>query len=293
VRSFVALADIPVTHILHLLERAQFFFQHKDSLPPLLKNKNIALLFFEPSTRTRVSFEMAALKLGASVINLTSEHSSIVKQESLSDTLKTIQALGADGIVLRHRDDHACELHAPILSIPLMNGGSGKKEHPSQGLLDLLTLIQEFKKLEGLKIGIIGDIKHSRVASTLIQVAPLLKLELHFLAPSELLPSELKSSTWSEILNCDAVMCLRYQIERMEEIFDLKKIQADYCLTLKRAQQMKPGAIVMHPAPINHQVEIETAVVESSRSRIFKQMELGVYARMSIYEYVFNLGPKI
>jgi aspartate carbamoyltransferase catalytic subunit len=234
---------------------------------------------------------MATLKLGGKVINLTSEQSSLVKQESLEDTLKTIQAIGADAIVLRHKDDAASEKWAPELKIPLINGGAGKKEHPSQCLLDLLTLKQEFKTLSGLHIGIIGDIKHSRVASSLIQIAEKLKLKISLLAPEDLLPSGFKNSTWSDLYQCDAIMCLRYQMERMEGMLELKTLVQDFCLTKERFKHFKSSTIIMHPAPINHGIEISTEMVHHAQSRIFKQMELGVYARMSIFEYLFNQGP--
>ena len=291
VKSFVTLTDLSASSIDILLDRAHFFLSHSHELPPILKNKIIALLFFEPSTRTRVSFEMATLKLGGKVINLNHDQSSLTKQESLEDTLKTIQAIGADAIVLRHKDDAASEKWAPELKIPLINGGAGKKEHPSQCLLDLLTLKQEFKKLSGLHVGIIGDIKHSRVASSFIQIADRFKIKVSLLAPEDFLPSAYKNSSWSDLYQCDAIMCLRYQLERMEGVIDLKNLIHDYCLTKDRFKHFKSNTIIMHPAPINHGIEITTEMVHHPQSRIFKQMELGVFARMSIFEYLFNQGP--
>ena len=163
IRHFVSLSNFSNQDILALIHRAHFFSiysKQPEQIEHLLKNKIFANVFYEPSTRTRCSFEIAAKRLGADIINFVPENSSVKKGETIYDTLKTLESLGVDGIILRHSDDHIFEELHPKFGLPLLNAGAGKYEHPSQGLLDLLTLHQEFGSLEGLKVAVCGDIKH-------------------------------------------------------------------------------------------------------------------------------------
>jgi aspartate carbamoyltransferase catalytic subunit len=292
---FTALTDLSSDAIHALMDRATYFSQTEPSiLKKTLPYKVLANVFFEPSTRTRISFEMAAKRLGAEVINFDLSNSSVKKGESLYDTLRTLEAIGCDAIILRHADDRIFDLLTNNFKIPLINAGAGKFEHPSQGLLDLYTLRNEFGKLEGLHVAIIGDIKHSRVAGSMMLAAEKLKFKISLCAPSDLLPAELPNNCSVQdfkltIPQVDAVMCLRNQLER-HELIDMKPevFHQEWGLTVERAEQMKKNAIIMHPAPINRGVEISDELVESPRSRIFQQMTNGVFIRMSILEWLLK-----
>lgn len=295
IKHFTALADLPVSTIHHLLTRSHFFSQSSTiSLSETLQHKVIANIFFEPSTRTRISFEMAAKRMGADVINFDLSNSSVKKGETLYDTLRTIESIGADALVLRHSDDRIFETLTPKLQSPLVNAGAGKNEHPSQCLLDLLTLQQEFKKLDGLNILIIGDIRHSRVAGSMILAAPRLNMTVSLAGPEELLPkpvpSHCKTGNLDQLIaEADAVMCLRNQFERHEGLeLGPDEFHRDWGLTSERVKKMKKTAIIMHPAPINRGVEIADELVEHPQSRIFTQMKNGVFARMAILEWAMK-----
>jgi len=237
---------------------------------------------------------MAAKKLGAEVINFTPDHSSVKKGETLYDTLKTLESLGVDAIILRHSDDHIFETLSHKFKVPLINAGAGRFEHPSQGLLDLYTIKKEFQNLEGLKIGICGDIKHSRVAGSMIAAAEKFKMDLIFSGPSDLQRHELKTFYYEEnfdnlISKVDVLMMLRIQFERHENLeLNEKDYLRLYGLTLERTSKMQSHSIIMHPGPFNRNIEIADEVVEHPKSRIFDQVKNGVYTRMSLLEYVLG-----
>jgi aspartate carbamoyltransferase catalytic subunit len=291
VSHFIALADFTSTQIISYLDRARYFSQlPSDELKKVLPHVVIANVFFEPSTRTRISFEMAAKRLGAEVINFDLTNSSVQKGETLLDTLKTLEAIGCDAIVLRHSDDRIFELLKNNFRIPLINAGAGKNEHPSQGLLDLYTLREEFGKLEGLHLGILGDVKHSRVAGSMMLVAKKLGLHVSVFGPEEFIPTQLpencrKAEYEKTLPSLDAIMCLRNQFER-HELIDFNRVSffQRWGLTLEREKLLAPHCIIMHPAPINRGVEIDEQLIEAPRSRIFKQMTNGVFVRMCILE---------
>lgn len=294
---FTALSDLPVATLESLLKRAQFFSQSPpQDLSRILAHKVISQLFFEPSTRTKSSFEMAAKRLGAQVINFDVDNSSVKKGESLYDTLKTMESLGSDALVIRHADDRVFETLVAQIRTPLVNAGAGKLEHPSQGLLDLFTLEEEFGELAGLKVTILGDVRHSRVAGSLMLVAHRLGLEVAVAGPDEFIPSVLpqnchRSELVPALESCDAVMCLRNQFERHVDLaLSPASFHRDWGLTVERSKLLKPTAIIMHPAPINRDVEIAGALVEAPNSRIFQQMRNGVAVRMAILEYVTRGG---
>lgn len=296
-KHFTALAELSVPTILSLLDRAQFFFhQTPSNLHKVLEHKVIANVFFEPSTRTRISFEMAAKRLGADVINFDLSNSSVTKGESLYDTLRTLEAIGSDALVLRHSDDRIFETLGPKLNAPLVNAGAGKHEHPSQGLLDLFTLQREFGRLDGLHIAILGDVRHSRVAGSMMLTAHRLGMKVSVCAPPEFLPANLPTGCSLDPLDktlpeVDAVMCLRNQFERHEGLdMNPEQFHREWGLTVERAKRMRPRAIIMHPAPVNRGVEIADELVEAPASRIFRQMENGVFVRMSILEWILKKG---
>lgn len=275
-----------------LIERAHFFSQNQNS--QFLQNKIVANVFYEPSTRTRCSFEIAAKRMAGEVVNFVPESSSVKKGETIYDTLKSLESLGLDALILRHSDDHVFEELIDKINAPLINAGAGKHEHPTQGLLDLLTLHQEFKKFEGLKIVICGDIKHSRVAGSMMIAAEKLGMEISLCGPDSLIPqtnkSFIKKVPFDEaIKTADAVMMLRIQLERHESLeLNAKTYHQEFGMTHKRAQTMKETAIIMHPGPFNRGVEISDEMVEDKKSRIFKQMSNGVFARMAVLEWAIK-----
>jgi aspartate carbamoyltransferase catalytic subunit len=293
IKHFLSLSSFSTPDLITLIERAQYFSlnQQPDKIHHLLKYKIFANVFYEPSTRTRCSFEIAAKRLGADVVNFVPENSSVKKGETVYDTLKSLESLGVDGIIFRHSDDHVFDHLQSKFELPLLNAGAGKHEHPSQGLLDLLTLKQEFGKLEGLKVAVCGDVKHSRVAGSLMVAAEKFGMEIYLCGPDELIPSNtnsfIKKVNFDEILpKVDAVMMLRIQLERHESLeLDAASYYKEFGMTPDRVNKMQDHAIILHPGPFNRGVEIADEIVEHPKSRIFKQMSNGVFARMAILEW--------
>ena len=249
----------------------------------------VSNLFFENSTRTKISFEVAERKLGLNVIPFNVSQSSVNKGESLYDTIKTLQSIGINLAVIRHpQNEYYNELKD--IDISIINGGDGTGEHPSQTILDLMTIQQEFGSFENLKVAIVGNIKHSRVANSTSQALKKLGAEIYFSGPREWcnkndLSQQGNFKELAQIISeIDVLMLLRIQHERHDnqKSFSVKNYLQQYGLTKEREQKMKKSAIIMHPAPINRGVEIDSDLVECSRSRIFKQMENGVFARMAI-----------
>ena len=249
----------------------------------------VSNLFFENSTRTKISFEVAERKLGLNVIPFDISQSSVNKGESLYDTIKTLQSIGINLAVIRHpQNEYYNELKD--IDISIINGGDGTGEHPSQTILDLMTIQQEFGSFENLKVAIVGDIKHSRVANSTSQALKKLGTEVYFSGPREWcnkndLSQQGNFKELDQIISeIDVLMLLRIQHERHDnqKSFSVKNYLQQYGLTKEREQKMKKSAIIMHPAPINRGVEIDNDLVECPRSRIFKQMENGVFSRMAI-----------
>ena len=262
----------------------------KEGLEVSYAGKKFSTLFFENSTRTHYSFVTAMMNLGIKVIDVNVNGSSVNKGESLYDTVKTFEALGIDGVVIRHsQDEYFKELEG--INIPIFNGGDGKTNHPTQSLLDLMTIYEEFGHFEGLKCCIIGDISHSRVAHTNIEVMQRLGMEVYISGPEEYNDNSAPFLSIDEaIATCDVVMLLRVQFERHSQNMSMtnEEYHARYGLTLERVNQMKENAIIMHPAPVNRGVEIADDVVECSKARIFKQMTNGVYIRMAVISMVLD-----
>jgi aspartate carbamoyltransferase catalytic subunit len=297
INHFLSLASFSPQELFTLIQRAQSFSIHHeqpDNLPLLFQNKILANVFYEVSTRTRCSFEMAIKRMGGEVINFTPENSSAKKGESVYDTLKTIESLGADAIILRHADDHLLDQIAPLFKTPLVNAGAGKYEHPSQGLLDLITLYQEFGRLEGLNIAICGDVKHSRVAGSLMVAAAKFKMNIFLCGPEDLLPSHTppyirKASLDQTLPQIDAIMLLRLQLERHTSTeLDVKNYHELFGMNEERQQRLPSHAIILHPGPFNRGIEISSDMVEHPQSRIFKQVTNGVAARMAILEWALQ-----
>lgn len=281
-------ADLSVEKIHKLLEEATEFSKGKVS-----KAKSeiyVANLFFEDSTRTKTSFDVAERKLGLTVVPFDVNASSVNKGESLYDTVKTLKSIGIDLCVIRHKKEKFYDEFQGI-DISIINGGDGTGNHPSQNLLDLMTIQQEFRKFKGLKVGIVGDVKHSRVANSNAEVLRKLGAKVYFSGPEEWFnEGTIINGTYLSIddlvKEVDVVMLLRIQHERHESAEKMKysgdKYHRKFGLTKEREKAMKKDAIIMHPAPINRGVEIDEDLVECSRSRIFKQMKNGVFARMAI-----------
>lgn len=297
VKHFLSLASFTQHELMALVEKAQSFshlLQTSEKIPPLLQHKIIANVFYEPSTRTRCSFEVAAKRLGGEVINFVPENSSVKKGETVYDTLKTLESLGVESLVFRHSDDHILEDLKSAFHLPLINAGAGKHEHPTQGLLDLLTLYQEFGKLQGLKVAVCGDIKHSRVAGSLMVAAKIFGIKIYLCGPESLRPlstdSLIEAADFDSILpEVDAVMMLRIQLERHEGLeLDATTYHQQFGMNQRRQKMMQPHAIIMHPGPFNRGLEISDDMVEHPQSRIFKQMHNGVAARMAILDWAIN-----
>lgn len=260
-------------------------------------NKNgmsIVNMFFESSTRTKMSFEVAEKQMDFHTYNFDVTTSAVNKGESLYDSILTMKALGMNIAVIRHQNNNYYKDLLDI-GISIVNAGSGSGEHPSQCLLDMMTIVEEFGEVKGRKIAIVGDLKHSRVARSNAKILHELGATIYFCSPEEYYDKEFeKYGTYRNIdeviSEVDVLMMLRIQFERhrneARHIDTEAAYLRDYGLNQKRYHQLKEHAIVMHPAPVNRDVEIESSLVESEKSRIVRQMENGVFARMAILEWV-------
>ncbi len=259
---------------------------------PLLRGKRVLLLFYEASTRTRSSFEIAAKSMDAITTLILASGSSIEKGESLLDTANTLRAVGADVIVLRHPHAGAPLLMAKHLDIPVINAGDGMHEHPSQALLDALTLIRHKKKLDGIRFAIVGDIFHSRVARSMIHLLSKFGAHINLCGPPELLPEaactlapgvQIVSSLEDAIRGADAVMLLRVQKERLAGLkVSLPNYVAKYQMTSARLKLAKSDALLMHPGPIIRGLELTSEIADGPQSVIVDEVRNGVTMRMAI-----------
>ncbi|MDR3215587.1 MAG: aspartate carbamoyltransferase catalytic subunit [Bacilli bacterium] len=277
------LYDYSKDDILKLLDLA-LQFKHNKLRVNFNQEKVICTLFFEPSTRTHYSFEMAAARLGAQCISFNAVGSSLDKNESFYDTVKFFEAIVPDAIVIRHSIDNYYQQFTN-LKVPLINGGDGQCNHPTQSLLDLMTIYENFKTISNLKILIVGDIKHSRVAHTNIEIFKRLGNEVFLAGPKPFHEEGLFFVDFDEYIDqVDVVMLLRMQFERHHEDIGLNydTYLDDYGLNQKRYDLMKPQAIIMHPAPFNRGLEIDGNLVESEKSKIFEQMTNGLFVRMAV-----------
>ena len=263
-----------------------------------LRGRTLINVFFESSTRTRTSFELAGKRLGADVINMSVEVSSVKKGETLIDTAMTLNAMQPDLMVVRHGDSGAVDLLAQKVDGSVINAGDGTHAHPTQALLDALTVRRRLKRLAGLKIAICGDIMHSRVARSNIQLFNIMGATVRVVAPPTLLPTaaerlgvEVYHDMRSGLKDCDVVMMLRLQTERMQGAFvpSIREYFHFYGLDYEKLGRARDDAIIMHPGPMNRGVEIDTLVADDiNRSAIREQVEMGVAVRMACLDALGN-----
>jgi len=262
----------------------------------ILRGRSVVNLFFEASTRTRTSFEMAAKRLGADTVSITASGSSVSKGESLVDTLNTLAAMRPDAIVMRHAASGAPHFLSRYLPIPIVNAGDGTHEHPTQALLDARTILDRRGTLEGLRVAIIGDIAHSRVARSNIFLLSKFSARVVLCGPASLLPREmgqiapgveLTSDMETAIRGADVIMMLRVQLERQHSVaFPASEYFQFFGLRPEHVELATPDVVVMHPGPINRGREISSEVADSQRSAILNQVENGVAVRMAVLERV-------
>ncbi|MBQ9365461.1 MAG: aspartate carbamoyltransferase catalytic subunit [Schwartzia sp.] len=270
---------------------------------PALRGKSVVTLFYEPSTRTRTSFETAGKYLGADVVNITSGTSSIVKGESLRDTLLTVEAMGFDAIVMRHKEEGAAEFATKVVKHPvIINAGDGAHAHPSQGLLNLFTLLEHKGHLKGLKVAIIGDILHSRVARSDIWGMRKMGIEVHLAGPKTMLPRFLYQEPnifvhdriEDAIKDADAINVLRIQLERQKAgLFPSKREYARiFGLNDERLALAKKDVLVLHPGPMNKGLEISPYIAYGDNSAIQEQVQNGVAVRMALLTLTLTGGKE-
>jgi len=282
-KHFISIDDMTNDEIMSVLESADEYRHNGYTIDKQLFAAN---LFFEPSTRTKSSFFVAQRKLGLETLDFDSHSSSVQKGETLYDTAKTFEAIGANILVIRHESDNWADDLNGNISIPIINAGAGKKDHPTQSLLDVFTIFQEFDKIAGLKVTIVGDIKHSRVAHSSAKLLKRLGAEVRLCTADSFKDEEMDFTYISmdeAVETSDAVMLLRVQHERHNKSSHfITNYHEKYGLTKKRESLMKDEAIILHPGPVNRGVEIDSDLVECTRSRIFNQMQNGVFIRMAV-----------
>ena len=293
-KHLLGIQDLKVPEIKFILNEAQQFIElnrSKNKKLDLLKGKTQINLFFEPSTRTQSSFELAGKRLGADVMSMNITNSAIKKGETLIDTAMTLNAMHPDIIVIRHQDSGACNLLSQKVNCAVLNAGDGRREHPTQALLDALTIINRKKNIEGLKIAICGDILHSRVARSNIYLLTMLGAEVNIIGPTNLLPKDLEKfgvSIYTDmkkgVKDCDIIMMLRLQNERMTSSYlsSNREYYEYYGLSPEKLEFAKTDALIMHPGPMNRGIEIDTMLADDiNKSVIKEQVELGVAVRMA------------
>lgn len=293
-KDLLGIKELTNEEIYHILETASGFkdvLQRDIKKVPPLRGKTVVNLFFEPSTRTRISFELAAKRLTADVVNLSVTTSSVVKGETLKDTALTVKALGADFVVIRHSSAGVPHFLSRLLDISIINAGDGANEHPTQALLDLFTILSHKKKIKGLTIAIIGDIAHSRVARSNIYALTKLGAHVRVICPPTLMPAEIKKlgitvfdNMEEGLRKADVIMTLRLQLERQSKGFfpSLEEYFYLYGLTTERLRLARDNAIVMHPGPMNRGVEIESDIADGPQSVILEQVTNGLAVRMAV-----------
>jgi len=258
---------------------------------PALRGKTVVNLFYEPSTRTRTSFEIAEKRLSADTLNIAIGTSSVVKGETLADTALNLEAMAPDMIVLRHSSSGACHLLSRICRSAIINAGDGMHEHPTQALLDAFTIRERKKQLKGLKVAIIGDLLHSRVLRSNIQLLTKMGAQVWVCGPPTLIPTDIRrfgvtatSSVDEAVTDADVVMLLRIQLERMEGAYfpSLREYFRVFGMTEARLRQAKPDVMIMHPGPMNRGVEIASEVADGPYSVILEQVANGVAVRMAV-----------
>jgi aspartate carbamoyltransferase catalytic subunit len=296
-----SLSSDQIVFILDQSKPFQEFQRHPLKKLATLRGKTVAIAFFEASTRTRISFTTAAARLGADTMALQAESSSLKKGESLIDTVRTLEAMRPDGIVMRHSSSGAPEFVAARLEIPVLNAGDGTHEHPTQALLDALTIRDRKGKLEGWNVTILGDILHSRVARSNIHLLSKFGVRITLCGPAMWVPRELESlapgirrtSRIEEALDgADVVMVLRVQTERIHEpTLAAEEYIAGYQLTTQRLRLARPEALVLHPGPMIRGLEIDSAVADGPQSCVLEQVTNGLAVRMALLYHLLAGAP--
>lgn len=299
-KHIFGIEQLSVADISHIIATARSF-REISSRPikkvPTLRGKTIINLFFEPSTRTRLSFEIAAKRMSADTFNISASTSSATKGETLIDTARNIQAMNPDVIILRHSSSGAPQLLARYIDASVINAGDGAHEHPSQGLLDMMTVIDHKGKLEGLKVAIIGDIAHSRVALSDIIGFTRMGAQVNVAGPQTFMPSHISQlgarvcfSVQDAVRDADVVMALRIQMERQNDslIPSLREYSRFFGVSGNLLELAKKDVIVMHPGPINRGVELNPDVADGGRSVILDQVTNGVAIRMALLYLVLG-----
>ena len=299
-KDLLGIRELSVEEITTILDTAGSFKEvsaRAIKKVPALRGKTVINLFFEASTRTRTSFEIAAKRLSADAVNISASTSSVSKGESLIDTAQNLQAMAPDAIVIRHPSPGVPHQLSKMVSASIINGGDGAHEHPTQALLDAFTIREHKGRVDGLQVAIVGDIMHSRVARSNVHLLTKLGAHVRIAGPRTLVPlgyQSIISSCEGSLTVCDhidgaitgsdVVMMLRIQRERMTDAFfpSLKEYSSQYGLTLRRLELAASDCIVMHPGPINRGIEISSEVVDSARSLILDQVTNGVAVRMAI-----------
>ena len=293
-KHLLGIQDLSINDANLILSEASKFIKlnkSKNKKLNILSGKTQINLFFEPSTRTQSSFELAGKRLGADVMSMNITNSAIKKGETLIDTAMTLNAMHPDIIVIRHQDSGACNLLSQKVNCSVINAGDGRREHPTQALLDALTIIGRRKKIEGLRIAICGDILHSRVARSNVYLLTMLGAEVNIISPTNLMPEDIEkfgvnkfSDMRKGLKDCDIVMMLRLQNERMTSSFlsSNREYYEYYGLTPDKLSYAKDDALIMHPGPMNRGIEIDTNLADDiNRSVIKEQVEFGVAVRMA------------
>ena len=299
-KSLISIHDLSKDEMLHILDMAARFELHPS--PSFLSNKVIATIFFEPSTRTRLSFETAANRLGARVIGFSDVgNTSVTKGESLKDTIKMVSHY-ADLIVIRHPLDGSARYASEISSVPVVNAGDGSNQHPSQTLLDIYSILKTQKKLDGLQITMVGDLKYGRTVHSLLQAMSLFDARFTFISPPELaLPLEYKRFLQQQNLNfqesthllphipqADILYMTRVQAERFQDPMEYERVKNTYSLTASMLQSCKPNLKILHPLPRVNEIAVD--VDDTPQAYYFDQARNGVYIRMAIITYLLGMS---
>ncbi|MDD2334998.1 MAG: aspartate carbamoyltransferase catalytic subunit [Geobacteraceae bacterium] len=303
-RDILGLQDLTAEEIELLLNTAdnmKEISKREIKKVPTLRGKTVVNLFFEPSTRTRTSFEIAAKRLSADTLNISASTSAVQKGETLSDTARNIEAMKPDIIVMRHAISGAHHYLAKRVSYSVINAGDGSHEHPSQGLLDMMTIREKLGTLKGLKVAIVGDITHSRVARSNIYGLSKMGAEVFLAGPPTLIPPGVErlgnvtvcSKMKDAVEGADVIMMLRIQLERQGKALlpTMREYSRYFGLSEDLVKMAKPGVLVMHPGPMNRGVEISSDVADGDSSVILEQVENGVAVRMSMLYHVSGGGP--
>lgn len=293
-KHLLGIQELSLSEIKTVLDTAESFYEistREVKKVPTLRGKTIINLFFEPSTRTRSSFELAAKRLSADIVNFNQQTSSVIKGESFRDTILNLEAMNPDAIIIRHSSSGAPRFATTFCRSHIINAGDGAHEHPTQALLDAFTIKQEKKNIEGLKVLIVGDILHSRVARSNIFLLRKMGAKVLLVGPPSFLPVEFKRfgveidfNLERAIAGADVIMMLRIQLERQGRNFfpSIREYRNLYSLTAERFSRAKKNAIIMHPGPINRGVEISADMADSAESVILKQVENGIAIRMAV-----------